>query len=214
MRRSVPRLGAPFAWADVAYAPGGGPSHALDVAIPRAPRGPAARLPACVFVHGGAWQRGDKRGALNRGVDAALAARGLVGVAANYRLSPAVRHPEHARDVAAAVAWLHGNVAKVRTRAAGLGRAAIDTLAMRQFGGDPERIVLVGHSAGAHLVMQVLADPRLLRDAGLDRPVEQVVKAAVGISGVYNVVRTANATVYGELVVRCVVKPVRSLCED
>jgi acetyl esterase/lipase len=70
-----------------------------------------------------------------------------------------------------------------------------------QFGGDPERMVLIGHSAGAHLVMQVLADPQFLRGAGLDKPVEAVVKAAVGISGVYNIVRIANTAVYGELVV-------------
>lgn len=50
--------------------------------------------------------------------------------------------------------------------------------------------------------MQVLADPQYLRAAGLDKPVESVVKAAVGISGVYNIVRIANTAVYGELVVR------------
>lgn len=63
-------------------------------------------------------------------------------------------------------------------------------------------MVLVGHSAGAHLVMQVLADPQFMRDAGLNRTVAEVVKAAVGISGVYNIVRIANTAIYGDLVVR------------
>jgi alpha-beta hydrolase superfamily lysophospholipase len=60
--------------------------------------------------------------------------------------------------------------------------------------------VLVGHSAGAHLVMQILADPQYLAAAGMDKPVDTFVKGAVGISGVYNIVRLANTSFYGTLV--------------
>lgn len=60
--------------------------------------------------------------------------------------------------------------------------------------------MLVGHSAGAHLVMQVLADPQYLTAAGMEQPVDTFVKGAVGISGVYNIVRLANTSFYGTLV--------------
>lgn len=62
-------------------------------------------------------------------------------------------------------------------------------------------MVLVGHSAGAHLVMQVLSNPLFLNECGLDVGVNTIVKGVVGISGVYNVVRLANAHIYGPLAV-------------
>jgi len=121
--RSPPRL-SPFSWKDVGYAPTPVPvsapasesaaprgSQTLDVAIPRGPA--TKKRPVCVFVHGGSWQRGDKSGGLNRGVDAALVRAGFIGASVNYRLSPDVRHPAHAQDVAAAVKWLHENAETV-----------------------------------------------------------------------------------------------------
>ncbi|RLN97009.1 hypothetical protein BBJ28_00016629, partial [Nothophytophthora sp. Chile5] len=155
------------------------PAHAkqmLDISIPRRIP-PRAKLPTCVFVHGGSWQRGDKNGGLNAGIDEAFVRAGFLGVSVNYRLSSEVQHPEHAKDVAAArFPWW-------------------------QLGGDPEKLVLIGHSAGAHLVMQILADPQYLRDAGLTKRADTFVKGAVGISGVYNIVRIANTAFYGSLVV-------------
>lgn len=71
-----------------------------------------------------------------------------------------------------------------------------------QYGGDPEQLVLVGHSAGAHLVMLLLADPQYLRAAGVEEDANSFVRGAVGISGVYNIVRLANTPFYGALVVR------------
>ena len=59
--------------------------------------------------------------------------------------------------------------------------------------------MLVGYSAGAHLVMQLIADPHYLIAAGMDQSVGTFVRAAVGISGVYNIVRLANASFYGAL---------------
>ncbi|RLN88986.1 hypothetical protein BBJ28_00023026 [Nothophytophthora sp. Chile5] len=166
LRRTLPRLSA-YSWKDVTYAPStSDPAHAkqmLDIAIPRRIP-PRAKLPTCVFVHGGSWQRGDKNGGLNAGIDEAFVRAGFLGVSVNYRLSPEVQHPEHVKDVAAA-------------------------------------LVLIGHSAGAHLVMQVLADPQYLRDAGLPKRADTFVKGAVGISGVYNIVRIANTAFYGSLVV-------------
>lgn len=61
-----------------------------DIAIP-GKKSPRRKLPTCVFVHGGSWQRGDKAGALNNGIDQAFVRAGYVGVSVNYRLSPEVR---------------------------------------------------------------------------------------------------------------------------
>ncbi|TYZ59286.1 hypothetical protein PybrP1_006562 [[Pythium] brassicae (nom. inval.)] len=169
-------------WNDIAYAATRHAKRRLDIASPSSALLPGARrLPVCVFVHGGSWQRGDKsESVLNRDIDRAFAARGCVGVSVNYRLSPEVQHPEHALDVAAALHWLRSNIDK--------------------YGGDPERFVLVGHSAGAHLLLLLLADPQFLRAAGVEDDASAFVRGAVGISGVYNIVRLANAPFYGALV--------------
>ncbi|CAH0475738.1 unnamed protein product [Peronospora belbahrii] len=180
MLRQTLSLLSTYSWKEVAYMTKSPHAlQALDITIPqRIP--PCAKLPTCVFVHGGSWQQGDKNGGLNKGIDKAFVRAGCLGVSVNYRLSPEVKHPEHVKDVAASLTWLHRNIYK--------------------YGGDPEKLVLVGYSAGAHLVMQVLADPQYLRAAGMEQPVGTFVKGAVGISGVYNVVRLANAPFYGTLV--------------
>jgi acetyl esterase/lipase len=141
---------------DVAYARRPGVARSatsLDVyPAARACRG--ARSPVVMWVHGGGWSVGDKArlGAkldLFRDLGAAV-------VSVNYRLSPRggasggddrVQHPDHVEDVAAAVAWVADHA--------------------RSFGGDPDRIVLVGHSAGAHLVSLIGAAPALLEAAGV-----------------------------------------------
>jgi acetyl esterase/lipase len=61
----------------------------------------------------------------------------------NYRLSPADKHPAHVQDVAAAVRWLKDHVA--------------------EYGGDPTRMVLMGHSAGCHIVVLTTLDPQSAR---------------------------------------------------
>lgn len=66
--------------------------------------------------------------------------------------------------------------------------------------------MLIGHSAGAHLVMQLLADPQYLRLVGMETDVNAIVKCAVGISGVYNIVRIANTAFYGSLVVSSIIQ--------
>jgi acetyl esterase len=109
---------------DVAY--GTHPRHVVDVFQPAAAR----NAPVLMFVHGGAFVRGDKR--VSDGVyDNVLyyfARQGMVGLNIEYRLAPESRHPGGARDIADAVAWAEREIGR--------------------YGGDPTRIYLMGHSAG------------------------------------------------------------------
>lgn len=103
--------------------------------------------PLVVFVHGGGWKRGDKR--MTRG-SAKLEhwqAAGYAVASVNYRLVPEATVEQQAADVAAAVAYLKSNADRL--------------------GFDGERVALVGHSAGAHLVALVGTDPQWFRGAGL-----------------------------------------------
>lgn len=118
--------------------------QSLDLYAPSAP-GPH---PVVVFVHGGGWRTGDKRNAAVGEEKAAFFTReGFVYVSLNYRLSPKAAHPAHIEDVAAGVAWVGSHVA--------------------EHGGDPRRIAVMGHSAGAHLAALVACDPRWLAAHGL-----------------------------------------------
>ncbi len=138
--------------------------HRLDVYRPRG-KGP---YPVLVFLHGGAWMIGSKDnyfGLYGYGTIArCLAERGLVVVLPNYRLSPRVRHPEHVKDVARAFAWTCKNAP--------------------DYGGDPRRIFLAGHSAGGHLAALLATDARYLKEVG--RTVKDI-RAVIGLSGVYRV---------------------------
>ncbi len=107
--------------------------------------------PVVVWVHGGGWRAGDKSQQMPDKVRLA-AEQGWVLVSVNYRLTdvPAagdVGYPAHNEDVAAAIAWVHENIA--------------------DYGGDPERIGLLGHSAGAQIVSSVGTDERYLAAHGL-----------------------------------------------
>jgi acetyl esterase/lipase len=136
--------------------------HQLDVFRPRGKEG----CPVLFFVHGGAWVTGwkdDVLGIYGYGTIAeSLARRGIVVVMPNYRLSPAVRHPEHIKDVARAFAWTCDNV--------------------REYGGDPGHIYVGGHSAGGHLVSLLATDESYLKAEGHSA---SVIRGVVGISGVY-----------------------------
>jgi len=134
------------AWAevrrDIAYIdrPGSDPAlTSLDVYTPT--KDPDAGLrPILVFVHGGAWAIGDKANVQRK--PSWAAANGWVFVSINYRLSPDVMHPEHARDAAAAIAFVRDHA--------------------ERWGGDPGKIAIMGHSAGAHLAGIVAAEESLL----------------------------------------------------
>lgn len=128
----------------------------LDLFEPTSGTGSPA--PVVLFVHGGGWSIGDK--ADYGWVGAQLAGDGLLAAVVNYRLSPAVQHPAHVQDVAKAIAWMVRNAA--------------------QYGGDPQRIYLVGHSAGAHLVSLAALDPTYLNAEGLNA---SVIRGVVGIAG-------------------------------
>lgn len=107
----------------------------------------AARpAPLILFVHGGGWKRGDKRNATGSAKVAHFLAQGYAVASMNYRLVPDHRVEDQAADVAAAFAWARRNA--------------------RQLNIDPARIVLMGHSAGAHLVALVGTDPAYARAAG------------------------------------------------
>ena len=116
----------------------------------RAKRNPAR--PVVAMIHGGGWRRGDKA---NRPMWQFKAphfvGNGFVYVSINYRLSSKPddpKHPAHVRDVAKALAWLSDHVA--------------------EYGGDPDRMFVMGHSAGAHLAALVSTDHRRLKEEGKD----------------------------------------------
>lgn len=126
-----------------------------------APRQISAARPVAVFLYGGGWERGRK---WDYGwVAQALAARGFVVVLPDYRLYPQVRFPEFLNDSAQAVRW------------------AVDHAGA--YGGDPSRIVLLGHSAGAYNAVMLGLDPSYLRRAGVD-PAR--IAGIVGIAGPYD----------------------------
>jgi len=150
---------------DVRYYPGKD-RQVLDVFRPEKAKG----LPVVLFVHGGTWLMGDKDFyGINRKAGKMFARSGYVTAVMNYRLSPFVRHPEHAKDVARAFAWVQRNIAK--------------------YGGDPTRVVLIGHSAGGHLATLVATDPTYLADPELklDAAARASLKGVVGVSGVYRI---------------------------
>jgi acetyl esterase/lipase len=128
------------------------PRHRLDVFTP-ATR-PAQPLPVLVFIHGGGFVAGDKQGPdgspfyANVGVWAAR--NGMIGVNMTYRLAPAHPYPAAQQDVAAALAWVSANIASQ--------------------GGDPARVVLSGHSAGAIHAALYAAESRF-HPAGVAPPI-------------------------------------------
>jgi acetyl esterase/lipase len=114
-------------------------------------------LPVIYFSYGGGWESGDKEE--YSFVGRALAARGYVTVIADYRLVPDVVYPDFVADNGLAVQWV------------------TDTIG--SYGGDPGRMVLMGHSAGAYNVMMLALDPEF----GVDL---SNVRAIVGLSGPYD----------------------------
>ncbi len=126
---------------DVAY--GADRKQRFDVYIPRGAR----NAPVILMVHGGGWRTGDKR---SRGVVGNKVQRwsrdGFIVISVNYRLLPGTDPVEQARDVARALAEAQGRLA--------------------EWGGDPTKVVLMGHSSGAHLVALLNARPSLATSLG------------------------------------------------
>lgn len=112
--------------------------------------------PVVIYFHGGAWSIGDKSRKIEDKIRL-FHRLGYVFVSANYRLSPfparpgdpdRIKFPLHNRDVAWAIRWVHDSIHK--------------------YGGDQEKIVLMGHSAGAHLVSLTGTNERFLKEAGME----------------------------------------------
>ncbi len=106
----------------------------------------AKPAPIVIFVHGGGWKRGDKRNATGAAKVTHFREQGYAVASVNYRLVPAAKVEDQAADVATAFAWLRSNAKRLNI--------------------DPARMVLMGHSAGAHLVALVGTDPTYSRAAG------------------------------------------------
>lgn len=140
----------------IAYGPE--PRHRLDVYRPRRPHGPPAIV---LFFYGGSWQWGDRGdyGFAGR----ALAGAGFIGVVADYRTYPPYGFPAFLEDAALAADWVRRNAA--------------------QLGGDPARIYLMGHSAGAHIAVMLVADDRFLGAAGMS---PRDVRGVIGLAGPYD----------------------------
>jgi acetyl esterase/lipase len=150
---------------DVAYWQGDdfdAEKHKLDIYAPPG----AGPHPVVVFVHGGSWRFGDRQQALASYVKLGrrLAKRDVVAVVISYRLAPGFKHPSQVRDVARALAWTMAHAS--------------------EYGGDPDAIFAMGHSAGAQLVALAGTDARWLEEAG-GSPAQ--LKGVIGISGPYDV---------------------------
>lgn len=150
---------------DLAY--GDHPRQRLDVYRPAEANGLA---PVVVFFYGGSWESGAKERYLFAGE--ALASAGAVVVIPDYRLWPEVRFPEFVADGAAAVAWAQDNIAG--------------------HGGDPARIAVTGHSAGAHIAAMIVLDRSYLEGAGGD---PEQLDALIGIAGPYDFLPIQDQTV-------------------
>ena len=140
---------------DVAYGPD--PRQKLDIYRPDT----TAKLPVIVFFYGGSWKTGSK--AMYPFVAATLARQGAVVVVPDYRLYPQVQFPAFLTDSAAATAWAFAH--------------------LDQFGGDPDRLFLMGHSAGAYNAVMLALNPHYLAAAGASR---DRLAGAIGLAGPYD----------------------------
>jgi acetyl esterase/lipase len=117
--------------------------------------------PVVVFFYGGSWQNGERGDYLF--VGEALASRGFVAVLPDYRTWPEVRFPGFVEDAAAAVRWARDHAA--------------------EFGGDPSRIFLMGHSAGAHIAVLLATDGHYLAAQQMSK---RDLSGVIGLAGPYD----------------------------
>lgn len=161
---------------DIPYVEKGHKRHVLDIYTPEERL--KKSLPVMFWIHGGGWQVGDKSDvALKPKV---LTERGFVFVSTNYRLLPEVKMDELIGDVARSLGWVHRNIAR--------------------YGGDPKRIFVGGHSAGAQLAALICIDDRYLKKEGVSF---DVLKGCVPVDGdtydIPKIIMTAEhrQTLYG-----------------
>ena len=151
----VPRSGYSVR-ADLAY--GGNPRQKLDLYIPDGLNAPA---PVMLFFYGGTWQSGTKD--LYRALGQAFATKGIVVAVADYRLYPEAKYPDFLNDGAMALRFVHDHVA--------------------QYGGDPGRVFLSGHSAGAYIAVMLASDPAYLVNVHGEL---SWIRGVIGIAGPYD----------------------------
>lgn len=154
--------------ADVPY--GAQARQRLDLYVPT--RVGVAPWPVVVFFYGGRWNSGER--AEYRFVGEALASNGILAVVADYRVSPQVRYPDFVRDSAAAVDWTLRHVAAE--------------------GGDPARVFVMGHSAGAYNAAMVALDARWLGEWN-DQPTQ--LAGWIGLAGPYDFLPIIDPVVQG-----------------
>jgi acetyl esterase/lipase len=140
---------------------GAGARRTLDVYAPAPSSASASARPMVVFFYGGGWEDGDR--GLYRFVGASLAAQGFVAVIPDYRVYPEARFPDFMNDAAAAVAWTRDHAA--------------------QFGGDADRVFLMGHSAGAQIATLLALDPDYLHAAKVE---PRAIAGVIGLAGPYD----------------------------
>lgn len=126
---------------DLPYVPDGHVRQVLDLYAPEG----AANLPVVFWIHGGGWESGDKSDVQEK--PRYFTEKGFVFVSTNYRLLPEVEMGTLIRDVAKALGWVHRHIA--------------------EHGGDPSRLLLMGHSAGAQLAAILCTDGRYLKEEGV-----------------------------------------------
>ena len=125
----------------IPYVDNGHARHVLDIYTPSG----AKNLPVVFWIHGGGWQTGDKANVQEK--PAWFTKKGFVFVSINHRLLPEVEMEVLVRDVAKAFGWMHKHIA--------------------EHGGDPNRVLVGGHSSGAQLATLICTDDRYLKAEGV-----------------------------------------------
>jgi arylformamidase len=139
---------------NIPYVDAGHERQVLDIYSPR----DAKSLPVVFWIHGGGWQTGDKTSVQSK--PQAFVDKGFVFVSTNYRLLPSVDMGTIVKDIVKSIHWVHDHIA--------------------QYGGDPQRLLVMGHSAGAQLAALVCIDDRYLKAEGLSL---NIIKGCVPVDG-------------------------------
>jgi arylformamidase len=139
---------------DIPYTKDATKLQTLDVYSPSK----AKNLPVVVWIHGGGWQGGDKSEVYDK--PKVFNGKGFILVSTNYRLLPNVDMATLTRDVAKSIRWVHDHIA--------------------EHGGDPKRLLIMGHSAGAQLAALLCTDERYLKEEGLSFA---IIKGCVPVDG-------------------------------
>ena len=150
----LPEAQAPDVKRNIPYAEPAHERQVLDVYAPH----DAKNLPVVFWIHGGGWQTGDKTSVQRK--PQVFVDKGFVFVSTNYRLLPSADMATIVRDIAKSIRWVHDHIA--------------------EHGGDPERLFVMGHSAGAQLAALVCTDDRYLKAEGLSLA---IIKGCVPVDG-------------------------------